>query len=204
MKIPFRTVSGLDLNLADPKRCDIQIADIACALARICRFNGQLREFYSVAQHSWLVSMIVDSRLTFPALLHDASEAYLGDVGRFLKHSAAMRAYRRLEAQWTNEIEARYQLHITDYMRSEIKTADDLIALYERTWLREHPARPLTPEFIQECVRTRWVKTAAGPLLRLADQSKWLYSKQPLRTWMPHFAEQKFLEHFDLFYRRSR
>lgn len=85
-----RLVDPLDLQ-AD----DVSISDIAHHLSMICRFGGAVREHYSVAEHSVLVCRDVEHRaykkgcdvaefryLLLLALLHDASEAYLGDVIR--------------------------------------------------------------------------------------------------------------------------
>jgi hypothetical protein len=74
------------------------IEDIAHGLSNICRFVGQTREFYSVAQHSVLVAQQLPLDKGLWGLLHDASEAYLCDVARPVKYLPAFAAYRRIEA----------------------------------------------------------------------------------------------------------
>ena len=76
----MQTHSGIKFYPMDPKPDDILIEDIAHALSLQCRFNGHVREFYSVAQHSVLVSMIVPPEVRMHGLLHDAPECYLGDI----------------------------------------------------------------------------------------------------------------------------
>lgn len=72
----------------DPHPDDIDIHDIAHHLSLLCRFTGACSHFYSVAEHSVLVSELLereDPKLAMLGLMHDATEAYLGDVGRPLK-----------------------------------------------------------------------------------------------------------------------
>lgn len=82
MKRTVYTYSGRLVDVLNPKPGDIAPEDIVHALAFTCRFNGHSREFYSVAQHSMLVAEICGHSW---GLLHDAAEAYLGDIIRPLK-----------------------------------------------------------------------------------------------------------------------
>ncbi len=79
------TYLGHRFHPAAPRVDDVHIEDIAHGLAFQCRFNGQTRSFYSVAQHSLFVAALVPARLKLAALLHDAAEAYLGDMVKPLK-----------------------------------------------------------------------------------------------------------------------
>lgn len=77
----IRTVSGIYVNVMDPKPEMFIIEDIAHALAHTPRFGGHLPHFYSVAEHSASVCHMVDAKeLKLQALLHDAAEAYLCDI----------------------------------------------------------------------------------------------------------------------------
>lgn len=91
----IKTFTGKYINVFDPRPEDICIEDIAHGLSLECRFGKQLPEFYSVAQHSVLVSNLVWGRHKLAALLHDASEAYLGDVPSPIKKR--LRDYKRVE-----------------------------------------------------------------------------------------------------------
>jgi hypothetical protein len=92
----IQTASGLRVNPFDYRLEDVNHLDIAYALSNLCRFNGHCRPFYSVAQHSVLVSRMLqseghDAATCLWGLLHDAAEAYLGDVSRPVKQSALYR-----------------------------------------------------------------------------------------------------------------
>jgi len=86
----IQTVSGLKFDALAPEPGMISILDIAHALSKLCRYNGHVREFYSVAQHSSLGSLVLrdegfDEDVQFQFLLHDASEYVLADVPRPFK-----------------------------------------------------------------------------------------------------------------------
>lgn len=87
-KTTIQTYTGLSFDLADPKLDMINIVDIAHHLANLCRFTGASRFHYSVGQHSVVVaSLLLDRKpeLALEGLLHDAAEAYVGDVSSPLK-----------------------------------------------------------------------------------------------------------------------
>jgi uncharacterized protein len=93
----LQTVSGRWVNPFDPDSSQLDAGDIARALANQCRFGGHSRVFYSVAQHSVIVSELVEQRGgdvedAFAALMHDATEAYLGDMPHPLKHRSPLGA----------------------------------------------------------------------------------------------------------------
>jgi uncharacterized protein len=102
--------SGGQFYPLDPRPEEICIEDIAGALSRICRFGGHTREFYSVAQHSVHVSYICAREDALWGLLHDGSEAYLGDMIRPLKRQECMRAYVEAEMRVQRAICRRFKL----------------------------------------------------------------------------------------------
>ena len=98
------TASGKPFWVGDPRPEDVRIEDIAAQLSRICRFGGALKdgeggfsygswgqynysvyEIYSVAQHCVLVSRNVPPEYALEGLLHDAAEAYIGDMIKPIK-----------------------------------------------------------------------------------------------------------------------
>jgi len=79
------THTGKRFDLLEPDSDMIDPRDICHSLAHLCRFNGHTRELYSVAQHSCIVAELAPEEHKLAALLHDATEAYLGDMTRPLK-----------------------------------------------------------------------------------------------------------------------
>lgn len=119
----FNTSSGRLINLADPDPKNLDIYDIAHALSQICRFGGHARPFYSVAQHSVLVANLVPKECRQYALLHDAAEAYVGDVIKPLKIILGA-AYSRIEKNFEYAIMVRFQPVHNEAIANFTKAAD--------------------------------------------------------------------------------
>lgn len=131
----METASGLKLNLGEPHVSGIWKGDIAHSLANVCRYAGHCSESYSVAEHSFLVAEFLrltgcPARVQILGLLHDAHEAYLGDMTRPQKAVTVGR----------KELEARIQAVIYEAFRlppaSEaeealIKRADNVALMTE-------------------------------------------------------------------------
>jgi hypothetical protein len=154
----------------DPRVSEIHIADIAHGLANQCRFNGQTRRFYSVAEHSVLASYIVPMEDRFEALMHDAAEAYVGDMIRPLKMIPELRKpFTAIEELNEIAIAERYELRFP--RPKSVKVADEAMVTLE---MREN----LTGD--------------AGD--HLHDNSN--VAAITLKYWSPDDAELVFLERF--------
>lgn len=124
----MQTFTGKLVDLANFTKDDVRLADIAHALAMINRFTGHTRCPYSVAQHSVMVSKIVAPEHALWGLLHDASEAYLGDVARPLK--SMLPEYVRVEQHVQQTIAAVFQLEWP--IPASVKEADNRALMAEK------------------------------------------------------------------------
>jgi len=130
----LQTFTGKKFWPLDPRFEEIYIQDIAAALSKICRFGGHTLVFYSVGQHCVLGSHIVEARTkdknqALAFLLHDASEAYLGDLIRPLKHLPEFAFYREAEKRIEALIEKKY---VVDLSNPLIKGIDDYLLFSEK------------------------------------------------------------------------
>jgi hypothetical protein len=158
----IQTVSGKRVDLPIPKPEQIDINDIAYALAMKCRFNGQCKKFYSVAEHSVRVSCLLPNELALAGLLHDANEAYLPDIPRPVKE--LIPDYKRVENLMEEAINKKYGVLTTEEDKRIIKRADNVMLATEARdlmgdttdWgLTEIPLkRPIKPWTIDEA---RWM-----------------------------------------------
>lgn len=129
------TSTGQYVDLLNPKPETIKVRDIAHHLSLTYRFNGATVYGYSVAQHSIYVSKIVDPEFAFVALLHDATEAYLGDMVSPLKR--CLDEYRTIEK---NMWRVMAKLFDVPYgLPNEVRVADLQAYMKERICLIDTP-----------------------------------------------------------------
>jgi hypothetical protein len=134
------TYSGKWLSGIFPTQDDIDIHDIARGLALKCRFSGQINDFYSVAQHSiWVAQKVRDMHGSLSeqrtALLHDAAEAYVGDVPRPYKNH--LPDFKVMEDRILCAILDKF--HVDREMTPLIQYCDRLACFVEAKWMHPHP-----------------------------------------------------------------
>jgi len=129
----IRLRSGKDFNYKGFFSQDIDITDIAHSLSHLCRFTGHTNVFYSVAQHSLLVSAKLDGspQERLVGLLHDAAEAYTNDLSSPLKAYLEARdnfAYRDLQAAITRSVYLRFGI---THIPPEVRECDLAACVFE-------------------------------------------------------------------------
>jgi len=160
----FNTFTKKTINLHAPDVTTIEMEDIAHGLSNICRFGGQTAEFYSVAQHSvlvWhLIGMGIDKDSIYLkklALLHDASEAYLGDVVKPLKNILG-NAYTNIEYKFMQSICYKFDVDYGDMDR--IKQFDKLALVLEHNYFFKGEEKPFA-DYFNSHENTCWAPTDA-------------------------------------------
>lgn len=131
----MRVRSGGFFDLANPRADDVRLSDIACGLARICRFGGQPEQFYSVAEHCVHAARHAQRygyKLGFEqaVLMHDAAEAYVGDVIRPVRRMVP--GFVDVERAVICAIIERFELPMGQFDSPALKEIDDglLVAEY--------------------------------------------------------------------------
>lgn len=123
----INTFSGRKLDLLNPSPDDINIRDIARGLSYNSHFGGQTPRFFSIAEHCLLVcdlmenEGVTDPKLLMAALLHDASEAYLGDMVKPLK--VQLEKFQEIENRMQQVILEKFNLG-NDMLMKKIKPFD--------------------------------------------------------------------------------
>lgn len=132
----IQTNSGIHFNPLNPRLEDINIKDIAHALSNICRFCGHSKVFYSVAEHSTIVSEFLPTELKLVGLLHDASEAYITDIPAPLK--PFLSNYEEIEERLSLKIYERFGIKETFLEnRDRIREMDERVLASEKKILMD-------------------------------------------------------------------
>jgi hypothetical protein len=156
------TVSSRKIHLLRPTRDEIWFPDIATALSHVCRFGGQLKQHYSVAQHCVVMSRLVTPEAAVWALMHDSAEGYLGDVVYPLKHSIPV--YRDIEDRMLEAIAGRLGMSwpIDEKVKAEVKAWDAALCRHElqkftgRTELVRTAMEGVTVTAPPDCIDSAW------------------------------------------------
>ncbi len=145
----IRTFTGIYVDILNPTPEMFCIEDIAHALSQIPRFGGHLPIWYSVACHSISCARmsVKDNNpdsITYDCLMHDCSEAYLGDVMSPLKKLIPQ--YSEIEERFMNILSKKFNFEYP--LNKEVKRIDNLIL--EREWshlfLNGNQQRGITPK----------------------------------------------------------
>lgn len=125
----IQTYSGLKFDVMKPDIKAISLIDIAHALGHICRFTGHSVHFYSVAQHSNIVSLMfpTGSNESKWGLMHDAAEAYIQDVARPVKQY--LDTYREMEERILEVIAKKFGLELP--IPKVVLSMDDRVLMAE-------------------------------------------------------------------------
>lgn len=182
----MQTRSGVAVDLLNPQEEDIHLPDIAYALARINRFTGHGKRFYSVAQHSVLIAQHLllttgERDLALGGLLHDAAEAYLGDISSPLK--AALRLLNNSTYSPLKDLESRVDHAICLHLRvtkaslhdPRVKEADLAILRTEKELLMRPAPRPwgITRDALPVLIKHNTFHEDERAFIELFDQLKW-------------------------------
>jgi uncharacterized protein len=164
----IRLHSGAVFDFLDPWSSQFTLDDIAHGLSNVCRYAGQCRGFYSVAEHSLFVSQVAEG-YEFPALMHDAAEAFIGDMTRPLK--LLLPEYTRVETEIERAIFARFG--VPTPLSMEVKYADLRVLAAEQA--------QLMPAGADEWARIAGL--APAPII--------------VKRMPPEIAKRRFLERFE-------
>ena len=142
---------------------DFDLEWIATSLGRQCRYLGNGRHFYSVAQHCWELSLQVPHDMAFVALMHDAPEAFVGDVHSYIKNlmrSKGDTSFDDLENHFWGLIATKYDLpeeipEVVKKMDVAIRTGEMQSLFYDGPYIRAWTPDEASRHFLNRCKQLR-------------------------------------------------
>lgn len=141
--VHIHTYSGIAFDLREPTPAMVRLEDIVHSLSLMNRFNGAALFPYSVAQHSLHVASLLPAELRLEGLLHDAAEAYIGDMVSPLKQ--VMPEYKLVEARIGAVVAEAFGLSYPE--PSAVKQADLAVLAAEREQVLQPSYGPWFKDF---------------------------------------------------------
>lgn len=138
----MQTYTGKLVDYLNPTQEQICIEDIAKSLSNECRFGGQTKKHYSVAQHSMHACGLAPHSLKLEALLHDAEEAYIKDIPTPLTAAISrgrVAQYEFIKKKFKIVIRDKFQLVWSETGYDIIKNIDRKLAVTEKNALFNFP-----------------------------------------------------------------
>lgn len=126
----YSVIGGTRVDPLNMRVEDINIHHVAHSLARQCRYNGHTGGFLSVARHSlWVSAKLIPRGVEMEmwGLLHDATEAYIGDMIAPLKHTPEMKPFRDIEENLMKVVAEKFELPYP--MPAEVHDADRFVTV---------------------------------------------------------------------------
>jgi hypothetical protein len=171
----IQTYTGRKFYPLCPRSQDVCIEDIAHALALECRYTGHCREFFSVAQHSVMVSEMLSGEAAIWGLLHDAAEAYLCDLAKPIKW-----AFQVINSNWGGTC---------SFAMAESRILLEVAKAFNLD--------PMIPECVHgadlRCLEWERRQLMGAPPEEWATAKYWDGTTTPIECWGPLTAEWKFL-----------
>jgi hypothetical protein len=146
----IQTYTGHPFDFANPSQEAIWLEDIAHALSMQCRYNGHCRRFYSIAEHSYWASIRAADlaaektqrgeikrehgiEIALAALMHDAAEAYVGDMVKPLKSMSGLEMFTYAETLVIEQICKKYPFPTDPIANDIVHQADmEMLAIEKR------------------------------------------------------------------------
>ncbi len=169
----IETFTGKQFWFLDPKPEMIDIIDIAHALAHTCRYGGHASRFYSVAEHCVIMSRFMEGAnfandACFAALMHDAAEAYLGDIPAPIKDQLPQ--FKELEEVVETAIARKFKLR--------------------------QPLHPIIKEYDMRILKDEKRQVMGNVPWGEQMENVWPLGVE-LYCWAPEMAKKRFLQQFE-------